>query len=572
MAEPLQITNIRFRFGNTINSPNLEVNPESIIILVGPNNSGKSLALKEIESWCIGGVTSTNKIIENLTIKYPEGLDEASILLKKIETNPNLDEQHHPEVIHLRRPVVGTNTNPHIVKSTLDNKTLKELLANPDDINLNRRFREIVVSNFVIRLDGRTRFLLTEAKPSGNLASTPQNHLWQLFVDDAARQTAREFTSQAFGLNLVIDPTAMTEFRIKMSLRPPLDIAEEKSLDERARSFYQQAIDIQRTSDGVQAFTGLVTAMLSLPFKILLVDEPEAFLHPPLSRRLGNNMARLAREQKASLFISTHSSEFVMGCIETVSETQIVRLTYENGVATAKNLTGIQIQSMIKNPLMRSTGTLQALFHKCAIVTESDTDRSFYEEINTRLRRIDRGIEDALFLNAQNKQTIFKVVEPLRNIGIPAIGIYDLDIIRIGDDFTNILNSAKISQNTIHHLRTEKNWLLQKLQSIQVVNGLERDPLKFGGINHLDLLDKSRSLDFMGILESYGIFIVPFGEIEQWLSELGIVGKGNSWLIPMFNTLGDEGSDTYVKPSDGDVWEFLDKINDWVINPQRQGM
>jgi len=571
MPKPLQFARIRFKVGSVPGGAALEIHPESVVILVGPNNSGKSAALKEIETWCMGH-PGNQKIIDDLDIVMPADLVTATTLLKKIETAPDPPEVAHESEMIIRRPPVTRTGPPGGLKMRINFKELQGHLDNAEDVNHKRFFREKVLSNFVLRLDGRTRFSLTEQKPAGNINAAPQNHLWYLFEDDVARKTAREYTSQAFGLHVVVDPTAMQHFSVKMSPRAPVDVAEEKMLDERAKKFYRESTDIQETSDGVQAFTGLVTAMLSLPFKILLVDEPEAFLHPPLSRRLGGNLARLARAQNASLIVSTHSAEFVMGCLEAVPETQIVRLTYENGVATARSLTGAQVQEMIKNPLMRSTGTLRALFHKCAIVTESDTDRSFYDEINTRLQRLGRGIADSLFLNAQNKNTIHRIIGPLRSIGVPAVGVYDLDLIRVGSDFTNMMTGAKIPDAKIAALRTEKDWLVNALAAVAATPGQLLDPLKHGGIEHLAGADLTRAQHFLAELERYGVFLIPIGEVERWLRSMKIAGKGTEWLIDMFAALGDEGAAGYIQPAADDVWAFLDRINGWISNPNRLGI
>ncbi len=91
-----------------------------------------------------------------------------------------------------------------------------------------------------------------------------------------------------------------------------------------------------------------------------------------------------------------------MGCLETVQDTSVVRLTYEEGAATARALAAMEVGRMARDPLLRSTNVLSALFHRAAVVCESDTDRAFYNEMNRRLVTRDRGIRDALFLNAQN--------------------------------------------------------------------------------------------------------------------------------------------------------------------------
>jgi hypothetical protein len=79
------------------------------------------------------------------------------------------------------------------------------------------------------------------------------------------------------------------------------------------------------------------------------------------------------------------------------------------------------------------------------VVTESDADRAYYEEINERLLRLkpDWGIPNCLFINAQNKQTIQTIVKPLRELGIPAAGIVDIDVIKDGGSvWTGLLASA----------------------------------------------------------------------------------------------------------------------------------
>src|SRR5262249_40919356 len=155
---------------------------------------------------------------------------------------------------------------------------------------------------------------LSDPKPTGDLLLHPQNHLWALFQNEEARIRVRELTTEAFGLRFVIDPTGMTVFRIRMSDRAPEDAAEEQALDARARAFHSAAPEVAELSDGVQAFAGLVSAVMSLPHRVILIDEPEAFLHPPLARRLGADLAELAGERGATLAVATHSADFLLGC------------------------------------------------------------------------------------------------------------------------------------------------------------------------------------------------------------------------------------------------------------------
>ena len=56
--------------------------------------------------------------------------------------------------------------------------------------------------------------------------------------------------------------------------------------------------------------------------------EFEADLHPPTAYSLGRNLSQWAKEKNRSLIISTHSSEFLIGCLQSLPNIDIsVRLT-----------------------------------------------------------------------------------------------------------------------------------------------------------------------------------------------------------------------------------------------------
>lgn len=50
----LNLSSLLFRAGPKPADPALRISPTTVTVLVGPNNSGKSLALREIEQWCVG--------------------------------------------------------------------------------------------------------------------------------------------------------------------------------------------------------------------------------------------------------------------------------------------------------------------------------------------------------------------------------------------------------------------------------------------------------------------------------------------------------------------------------------
>lgn len=552
------INKVRFAFGSSVHTPPLDIDPRPITVLVGPNNSGKSLTLREVETWCKSGSQQPRVAVADIEVDVPspsQALEE----LKTFELRPP-----RGQAIPTGNILVG-RSDPHqgVSQQYIDVNQLPNYLNNPMYIG------PYFLAFFTLRLDGRTRFSLTEPRPSGDLLGPAQNHLMSLFQDDTARKEVRRIVEDAFGSYFVIDPTGMTTLRIKVSERPPVDDAEEQSWDPRARAFHEAARDVLDLSDGVQAFTGIVAAVLSANYKVVLIDEPEAFLAPTLAKKLGSRLATLAQEREGCLFAATHSADFLMGCVQAGANINIVRLTYRGGNATARLLQPETLLRFMNNPLLRSTNVLSALFYESAVVTEADTDRAFYQEINQRLLDFDcEGIDNCLFLNARNKQSVPEVAGPLREIGIPAALILDLDVIKDGgQDWSRLLDSANLPETSRTALNNHRTAVKRAFDE----SG--KDMKKDGGIAILDKDAQESCNSLLDQLAQYGIFIVPSGEVESWLAELGAGSHGPGWLVQVFDLMGTNPAElNYVQPQGDGVWEFVEKIGHWLRDENRKGM
>jgi hypothetical protein len=186
--------------------------------------------------------------------------------------------------------------------------------------------RTMVMQHFRMRLDGRQRFALAEPRQVSALDRGPSSAVMAIWRDSAKYRRVREIVFAAIGRHFVVSTADLPTLSIALSNEPPPDGVED-SLAPDVISYQRKATPLQSFSDGIQIYTGLVAAVYSLPHQVLLIDEPEAYLHPTLARRLGGDLAALARERRASLIAATHSAEFLMGCVSEVPETSIVRLT-----------------------------------------------------------------------------------------------------------------------------------------------------------------------------------------------------------------------------------------------------
>jgi len=568
------IKKLSLRFGPTGHSGSLVFQPGPVTVFVGANNTGKSLTLRELTAYCEQGRREGRKIIDTVEISIP-AVEEADAAFQRAAVSLKADESLPEGTRRVTRLVPGSG------RANVQQVNWRAISENLPGWRERQREGELdwqkevpdwlfswYVSLFSISLDGRKRLSLVDEQDQGDLLATPANHLAALFANDEVRHRLQEVIYDAFGLYFVIDPTNGGRLRVRLSARRPTVPEEEQALDARARQFHSQAVEISSFSDGVKAFCGLMSALACSEYRIIMVDEPDAFLHPTLGRKLGREMARIASEREGNVFVSTHSAAFLMGCMESGKPVDVVRLTYDEPDATARLLSSESVRTLMTDPLLRSVKVLEALFYRCAVITESDSDRALYDEINHRLEQAsDQYARDAVFLNAHNKQTIGRVVGLLRGIGIPAAAVVDIDILK-GRDLKNLMDACYVPAGTAIGIGQTKSAVIQSLQAAG-------DGWEMRGIDCLSAGERETCENLLAQLRDYGIFVVPVGQLESWLTSIGAAPTKNKtyWLATAFDLLGtDPDGEGYITPGTGDVWAFVRAIAAWTLKRDRKGM
>ena len=561
------ITALHLKFGRSPNGQNEIIDSSPVTVFVGPNSSGKSKVLSEIYHYCTSGERDVNNVILD-GIEFEKFSRESAIEI----INKNTLQPISGENMSDGEAIVGNRCHHRKVKI----EELIESLTHPDKVSpIVYNENHAIICQFFLRfktlmLSGENRINLVNEQIARDLQQIPDNSLQVLFRDDKKRAELRRIVYEVFDKYLVVDPTALAILRLRLSEKEPSSIQEERGIDDRAMKFHEAAQPIDLASDGIKAFAGIMMEIIAGDPEILLIDEPEAFLHPAVSHKLGKEIAIASGSQEKNLFVSTHSSRFVMGCIQSGVTVNIIRLTYRDNVSTARILSNEKIVTLMRNPLLRSTGVLEGLFYEFVVVTESDTDRAFYQEINERLLRDkpDWGIPNCLFLNAQNKQTVPTILQPLRELGIPAVGIVDIDVLKDGgQNWKKFLDSGFMPEALQCSLASLR--LAIKTKFDESGKEMKRD----GGIDLLTREDKESANNLFNRLEEYGIFVVRKGELETWLLELGASGHGPRWLVEIFERMGEDPNHVdFLRPGENDVWSFVSEIRKWLTDPNKKGI
>ena len=136
-----------------------------------------------------------------------------------------------------------------------------------------------------------------------------------------------------------------------------------------------------------------------------------------------------------------------------------------------------------------------------------------------------------------------------------------------GSVWTSFLDCGEIPEIERQSLAILRQNLKSKLD--QTGFDMKRD----GGITILQGTDKEAASNLLSKLAEYGLFVVPYGELESWLKPLNASGHGPNWLIEIFELMGeDPNSADFLKPEENDVWDFIYSIRRWFTDQSRKGI
>jgi predicted ATPase len=527
-----------------------------VTVFVGPNNSGKSLVLREIEVACRQGTYGGCQIVDRIEFQQVDS-ETAKQELDAASSPPRIGETTVSDSAFLE--INGSRFQVHI-----PHYIAARVSPNAKDHRASH-YSQFHAAHFTLNLDGKNRMNLLDPQPRGDL-KYPIKSFAKLLTDDERRQAFRATIRDAVGLYPGIDMSDGANLNIRFSGSAPIG---ERTVESSILEWMRNAKSIDAVSDGVKAFSGIILELRAGDPKIILIDEPEAFLHPALAFKLGKELAKTVSSAGKHVFVSTHSPQFLMGAIQSGATVNIVRLTYSEVMGSARILSNDDLTKLMRDPLLRSTNALAGLFYENVIVTEADADRAFYQEINERLLAggRQRGIPNTLFLNGNGKDTIHRVVAPLRKLGIPAAAVLDIDALNLsGHSWTSHLSACGIPQSQHQPLSTQRSTVWGFLSA----NG--QDPKREGGLALLRGQEREAAENLLGSLAQYGLFILPNGEVEHWLPSID-VPRNKTWLREIFEALGSDPEDaSYVRPEAGDVWDFMDSVGSWLVNPNRRGI
>ncbi len=296
---------------------------------------------------------------------------------------------------------------------------------------------------------------------------------------------------------------------------------------------------------------------------IILLDEPEAFLHPPQQRALGEMLANEA--SRGQLFVATHSPDIVHGLVTGASDRiRILRMERDGDVNRVRQLDPETVHDISIDPMMKYSAVLDGLFHGRVIVCEGESDCMFYDAI-LQLEVVRGPHEpDVRFIHANGKSRMPKVVKALRALGVPIDVIVDMDIIgttgeikrlfeELGGRWEEIEESARIIKESVE--RTDPPLSMEDLKK-----GLVREATRDDGNGTSKELERQvkalfkRSSSWAGV-RTAGQGVLKGGEITgRWRQLRESCRRVGLWLVPVGEL------ESFCKDESGSKAEWVQRV------------
>lgn len=524
--------NITFSDGTKI-----DLKPNDVVVLVGPNKSGKSVALRELQKQLETSHQGT--VVTQVNYRCIGTTDELHAYLKR-HTKKN-SQQNRYDGYNISAPL------DHVDAFWPKNNGIRNLA----------RF-------FCLRLLTETRITDSNPAPAINtLEEAVSNPIQLLYSDDKLEKRINDYFQQAFGKDLVVFRLGGTKFPLLLGQNPSLQADENLTSASYCERLAESTTPLKEQGDGMRSFASVVLHLLApVTPSILMLDEPEAFLHPPQAKLLGELIAK-ERPSRSQLFVATHSPDVINGLLNVAPDNlRILRIQREGDVNRVKKLDKQRAKEISADPLMRYSSVMSGVFHERVIICESDSDCMFYNSILDLPEVSGEQHPDVLFVHANGKHRMAVLAKALKELDVPVDVVADIDILKNDDVLKDIIKSLggdwDIVQPIAQMIRTAIKECRPQLNAAEITKAIKKclksvpsigefpketaseitrifrdsspwEAVKRSGKTAIPNGEATKKFnDLQQLCNQVGLWIVPVGELEGFCKSIG--GHGPRWV------------------------------------------
>ncbi|GAA1166870.1 hypothetical protein GCM10009606_49970 [Nocardioides aquiterrae] len=308
--------------------------------------------------------------------------------------------------------------------------------------------------------------MVAPAPQRDNIGSPPIHPIHVLQDDAELLKRVDEVSKEVFRQSLTLDRLSGNTFlRVGVPDKPapPID-----AITKQYRDALAALPLLADQGDGMKSLIGLLLPVIAATYPIVVIDEPEAFLHPPQAHQLGKTLATLARERQIQVVLATHDRNLLAGLLAADAPVSVIRLDRSGDATTAHSLAEDEVAGLWTDPVMRYSNVLDGLFHRVVVIAEADPDCRFYaaalDSLNAK-QTLPIPPSEILFVPAGGKDGMAKIARSLRAVSVRVVACPDLDIL---DDKTKIRRLVEVFGGDWSELERNYDVAVEPLKSKKV--------------------------------------------------------------------------------------------------------
>ncbi|WP_436492461.1 ATP-dependent nuclease [Actinokineospora sp. HUAS TT18] len=408
----------------TVQGAEIGLPARGVTAIVGGNNSGKTTLIDQIYHWLgarseVGFQPSQFRILDRLELEQP--VDKAGFA-----------EWLHKNVTFKKSTVY--NSTQGYVRGGMQPMAELDVLGLWDTVVARGHLGELVPI-FVHKSSGGSGPGFNAPRRS-RPGEVPQHVVHYLQDDPDLFDRIDNLYFELFGGRLTLDKLTET-----ITLRvgsPPESLGEltYNSAAEDETSAFEELERMPLVADqgsGVQSILNSLISVATSAYPIILLDEPEAYLHPPQAVKLGRILGELTRSANVQVILATHDRNVLVGLLQSEAELTVIRLARNGDATTAHSLPPEAIKSVWSDPVLRYSNVLDGLFHSLVVMAENERDCTFYAAaLDSAHAECTLTLlpSEVLFIPTGGKDGQAPVAVTLVSLKVPIVACTDIDILR----------------------------------------------------------------------------------------------------------------------------------------------
>ncbi|MBE9113779.1 AAA family ATPase [Nodosilinea sp. LEGE 07298] len=567
--------------------PNVgRIEPTGLVLVIGPNSAGKTQFLRDIQGRMLG--QDRNLVVcDDIEIVRPSDLDpflEALLAEKHIQRRV---DEHNRVYLEPRIPDFGSSKS----KSSYQESEVKRFFsldsrqANPGKSKC--MILDLFGRSFISSLFLDRRLTVTNTVESFDYETeSPLNELHALYIDSAVKELLAKEAQSVFGKSIWLDNTRANKLCLRVGNGPEMPSAEDRLEPAKMREYRL----IEDEGDGFKSYIAICLTLLLGRRPVVLIDEPELCLHPPQAYALGRFIGKYGVSPDHTTFVASHSSHVLRGIIEQTEQLDIIRLSRSAQQFIGQRVSMETLKASIEKPSTKSESILDGLFAEAITVVESEGDRLVYG--TTWDTVADEFQRDVHFVSVGGLGGIADPCVLYKTLKIPVCVIADLDVIRELGVLQNILKAIAPTES-VREIMSDTQQIVEQVKALGPIYDEEHtqnllaamlsERFDWTNVEQLkrirkDLSELSAGLsqtarlkkgleslqtypvyhDLVALLHKcriHGLFLVPVGELEDWIPLLTTDGPSRKRKAEWANFAANRIRESPT--NHGDIWEFV---------------